>query len=66
MAMFDYSDPKKLKTNNQIIEWINRIMTIIFTLEAMLKIIAMGFAFGKNAYLRDYWNIIDFAIVLTG
>jgi hypothetical protein len=37
----------------------------IFIAEALCKIIAMGFAMHKNAYLRDAWNIIDFIIVLT-
>lgn len=32
----------------------------------VLKIIAMGFMFVKNAYLRDLWNVIDFVIVMTG
>jgi hypothetical protein len=32
--------------------------------EAILKIIANGFLFsGKNSYIRNPWNIIDFTIV---
>ena len=30
-----------------------------------LKIIGLGFIFGKNSYLRDSWNILDFVIVTT-
>lgn len=33
--------------------------------EALLKIVAMGLLFNKDAYLRDSWNILDFTIVLT-
>lgn len=40
--------------------------TVIFTLEAILKIIAMGFIFGKGSYLRDGWNWIDFIVVISG
>jgi hypothetical protein len=29
----------------------------------VIKIIAMGFIFGKNTYLKDGWNILDFAVV---
>jgi len=34
-------------------------------LEMLLKIFGLGFAFNKKAYLRDYWNIIDFVVVMT-
>lgn len=30
-----------------------------------LKIFALGFMFGRGAYLKDYWNILDFVIVVT-
>ena len=26
----------------------------------------MGFIFEKGTYLRDFWNVIDFIVVLTG
>jgi len=32
----------------------------------VLKIIGMGFVCGKNAYLKDSWNILDFIIVTSG
>ena len=31
----------------------------------VLKIIAKGLIFGKGTYLRDYWNILDFVIVMS-
>jgi len=39
------------------------IITIIFILEASIKIIVMGFYLSKNAYLKDSWNKLDFIIV---
>lgn len=33
-------------------------------MEAILKIIMLGFVFGKGTYLRDKWNILDFLIVV--
>ena len=49
-------------------------MTLIFTLEGMLKIIAFGFilfnftlfrfCLDKNSYLRDGWSILDFLIII--
>ena len=40
-----------------IIGLIDYVTTTIFTIEALLKIIALGFLFnGKRSYLRDSWN----------
>lgn len=38
--------------------------SIIFVLECIVKVIAMGFVVHKNSYLRDSWNCLDFAIVI--
>ena len=44
---------------------IDYFMTGIFTLEMLIKIIAMGFLFnGTGSYLRDPWCILDFVVVL--
>ena len=42
-----------------IIEVVNYVFMVIFTLEAILKIIAMG----KN-YFKESWNIFDFTVVV--
>jgi hypothetical protein len=42
------------------------IFTIIFLVEALLKMFAMGFVVHKKAYLREGWNVLDFLIVLFG
>ena len=31
-----------------------------------MKILAHGFLFHPGAYLRSYWNILDFAVVMIG
>lgn len=47
--------------------YIDLVTTSIFTVEAIIKIIAFGFLFNKNtSYLRDTWNILDFSIVVSG
>ena len=57
-------DPKGEKVT--ILNQIDFGMTMAFTLEALIKIIALGFAFaGKMSYIRDPWNILDFIIVLS-
>lgn len=39
---------------------------IIYTIELILKVIALGFVMEKNSYLRDPWNILDFIVVFFG
>ena len=39
------------------------MISIIFIIEFLLKIIVMGFVVGPKTYLHDAWNILDFVIV---
>jgi hypothetical protein len=42
------------------------IVTIIFVMEAVLKIFSFGFIFcGPTSYMRNGWNILDFSIVMV-
>ena len=41
------------------------VFLTIYTTEMALKIIAFGFYFSRNAYIKDSWNILDFVIVTT-
>lgn len=47
-----------------MLEKIDRGFTAIFIAEAAVKIIAHGFVLHKRAYLRNPWNILDFAVVI--
>ena len=38
----------------------------IYTIELALKVMAKGFVFNRGAYMRNFWNWIDFLIVITG
>ncbi|XP_062067230.1 voltage-dependent L-type calcium channel subunit alpha-1S [Lepus europaeus] len=38
----------------------------VFSIEAAMKIIAYGFLFHQDAYLRSGWNALDFIIVFLG
>ncbi|XP_055327220.1 voltage-dependent calcium channel type A subunit alpha-1-like isoform X2 [Paramacrobiotus metropolitanus] len=38
----------------------------MFCFEATLKILAQGFVLHKGSYLRNFWNIMDFTVVVTG
>ena len=40
---------------------------VIFTIEAVMKIIVLGFYWeSKDAYLKDPWNWLDFVVVIVG
>ncbi|GFH11380.1 EF-hand domain-containing protein, partial [Haematococcus lacustris] len=41
----------------------NYVFIALFTVEAVLKIIALGFVLGPNTYLRSGWNCLDFLVV---
>ena len=57
------TDPRQSPTPTQVI--IDFTFLILYTIEMSLKIIGLGFIFNQGAYLRDYWNILDFIIVST-
>ena len=42
------------------------IFTGIYVVEMCMKIIAMGFFYGKGSYLSDPWNRMDFFVVILG
>lgn len=48
-----------------VLDVIDRVISIIFLIEAVLKIIALGFIFnGPCSYLRSLANVLDFFIVV--
>lgn len=66
LASTDYNnrlDPSYESSWTPIQEKIDLGFSIIFILEASIKITAMGFFFHKKTYLREAWNCLDFLIV---
>lgn len=51
---------------NKLIVLVGDILTWVFTLECVLKIIALGMFYEKGTYLRDSWNVLDFVVVVSG
>lgn len=41
------------------------VFNILYSLEMFIKILGLGLILNKGAYLRDYWNILDFIIVIS-
>lgn len=52
-------------TRCKILENCDHVIYSIFVLEMLIKIIAMGFI-GKNTYLSESWNCLDFFIIISG
>ena len=47
-----------------IFDFIDTFFNVIFLLEAIIKICALGFALDEGSYLSDNWNKIDIIIVI--
>jgi len=47
-------------------ELLEYVFVVIFTLEAIMKVVAYGLVFHPGAYLRNGWNVLDFVIVIVG
>ena len=47
-------------------DWVDFGFLVIFAIEMVLKMIAMGLIMHPNAYLRSTWNWLDFVVVTTG
>jgi len=81
MAMFDYRAQNKCifyhpNDNDQCpyeyVSKLNFTLTIfghlfgvVFAIESCLKIYAMGFILGNGSFMRDWWNVIDIAVVIS-
>jgi Ion transport protein len=48
-----------------VLEALDHVIFAFFVLEMCVKMFAMGLI-GKQAYLDDWWNILDLFIVIAG
>lgn len=56
-------DPNTTLSQTLII--IDMVVSAIFIFEAIIKIISNGFFnCGSLSYIRSYWNLLDFAIIV--
>ena len=68
LAFTDYTDRvdvNYVSERNALFAYIDIVFSIIFLIECVSKLIALGFFWHKNSYLRDVWNWLDFFIVLV-
>jgi len=52
-------------TYTNISDIFDKIVNIFFAVEAITKIISLGFFMDEGSYARDSWNILDFVIVVV-
>ncbi|XP_078237435.1 voltage-dependent T-type calcium channel subunit alpha-1H isoform X3 [Pogona vitticeps] len=57
MSMEHFNQPKSL---DEALKYCNYVFTIVFVIEAVLKLVAFGF----RRFFKDRWNQLDLAIVL--
>uniref|UniRef100_A0A8C3YUK9 Voltage-dependent T-type calcium channel subunit alpha-1H n=1 Tax=Catagonus wagneri TaxID=51154 RepID=A0A8C3YUK9_9CETA len=57
MSMEHYNQPKSL---DEALKYCNYVFTVVFVVEAVLKLVAFGF----RRFFKDRWNQLDLAIVL--
>ncbi|XP_075937609.1 voltage-dependent T-type calcium channel subunit alpha-1H [Anarhichas minor] len=43
----------------------NYVFTVIFLVEMAMKVLALGFCFGKQTYLQSSWNVLDGLLVFV-
>ncbi|XP_017770530.1 PREDICTED: voltage-dependent T-type calcium channel subunit alpha-1H isoform X4 [Nicrophorus vespilloides] len=58
-------DEDCLNNRCKILQLFDYVIFLFFTLEMMIKMVAMG-VWGKGSYLADSWNRLDMFIVLAG
>jgi hypothetical protein len=65
LGLKDYTDVNNETAINKFVEDIEPLFTYVFLIECSSKIMAMGLILGRNSYLSDGWNWLDFIVVVT-
>jgi hypothetical protein len=64
LGIYDYNDRDNCFPYNKALETASFVFSICFMVECAFRVVTMGFVKHRNAYLKDMWNWIDFAVVL--
>jgi len=65
LGIKDYTDVLNVTPINQFVEASEPYFMYIFLAECVVKILAMGWILGKNSYLDDAFNWLDFIVVVS-
>ena len=64
LSWVGYFDQGNSMNYYQFLLYSDLVISFIFTIEMVTKIIALGFAFHEHSYLRNPWNVLDCLIVI--
>lgn len=59
------NNSKQYEKYGSYLEIAEDFFLFFYTCEAILKILALGLFFSKNAYFKDGWNILDFIVLVA-
>ena len=65
LAIYNPLTPDTSPTN-AVLAVFDYVFLSLFTLEAVIRIIAMGMMLHPYSYLRDPWNVLDFVVLVLG
>ena len=77
MVLYNYEDHAKCEfingwcpmskqgLYNYVLDLFNIAFGVVFTIECVSKIFALGLVDGYKTYFRSGWNILDFTIVIS-
>ncbi len=66
LAVYDYMDRDRTQARNQALVWLQLSMIIVFGVEVIVKMVAVGVVRQPGTYLRSPWNVLDLCIVVFG
>eukprot|EP01063_Lacrimia_lanifica_P035243 TRINITY_DN6673_c0_g2_i1.p1 TRINITY_DN6673_c0_g2~~TRINITY_DN6673_c0_g2_i1.p1 ORF type:complete len:1921 (+),score=676.65 TRINITY_DN6673_c0_g2_i1:54-5765(+) len=66
LASEDPTDKNCVETKCKVFKVADYILTILFVVEMVTKMVGLGWWARHDAYFRDHWNILDFFIVVAG
>ncbi|XP_065213855.1 voltage-dependent calcium channel type A subunit alpha-1 [Planococcus citri] len=66
LALEEHLPKNDRTTLSQTLEKTENFFLAIFCVEAVVKILALGFVLHRGAYLRNVWNMMDFIVIVTG
>ena len=49
-----------------MISYFRYVFLAVYTVEAIIKMLAQGLIINKYTYLRSAWNWLDFAVIIIG
>ncbi|XP_069381163.1 voltage-dependent T-type calcium channel subunit alpha-1H isoform X2 [Paralichthys olivaceus] len=58
-------DIESYSTERVFLSVSNYVFTVIFFAEMAIKVVALGFCFGKQSYLQSSWNVLDGLLVFV-